>query len=122
VSSIAVLLPLSTDSVDGFTMIKDFVTQTKQNLKMLMLTTPGERVMVPDYGVGLKQFFFSNFNQTSYAAIQDRIRTQVGKWMPGIQILNIEFPYADPDHNYLGVVLTYSIPGVGITERLALDI
>jgi hypothetical protein len=103
-------------------MIKDFVTQTKQNLKMLMLTTPGERVMVPDYGVGLKQFFFSNFNQTSYAAIQDRIRTQVGKWMPGIQILNIEFPYADPDHNYLGVVLTYSIPGVGITERLALDI
>ena len=44
-------LPLTQDSGDGFTLIKDFETMIRQNLKMLILTIPGERVMDPEYGV-----------------------------------------------------------------------
>jgi len=60
-SSLAVLLPMSTDSMDGFAMIKDYKSLVKQNLKMLMLTVPGERIMLPKYGVGLKNTYFLIF-------------------------------------------------------------
>ena len=35
-------------------LIKTVKDNVKQNLKMLLFTAPGERVMLPDYGVGLK--------------------------------------------------------------------
>jgi len=39
-SSLAVALPLTTDSIDGFVMIRSLKVLIKQNLKMLILTNP----------------------------------------------------------------------------------
>ena len=50
-SSIGVALPLRLDFSDGFVMIKDIKRMFRQNLKMLILTNPGERVMDPLFGV-----------------------------------------------------------------------
>ncbi len=60
-ASLAVKLPLTPDSGDGFTMIKGLRALIKQNFKMLLLTIPSERVMEPEFGVGLKRFLFQNF-------------------------------------------------------------
>ena len=57
-ASYAVRLPLTQDTGDGYTMIKRIKTLVRQNLKMLVLTNPGERVMEPEYGVGIKTFLF----------------------------------------------------------------
>ena len=48
-------LPLARDSGDGFGLLKSFERMVRQNLKMLILNVPGERVMEPLYGVGLKR-------------------------------------------------------------------
>ena len=53
-SSISPSLPLSLDEQDGYKMNKELVKAIQQNIKMLLLTVPGERVMDPDFGVGLK--------------------------------------------------------------------
>ena len=50
-SSIAVRLPLTLDSADGFGMITAIRGAIKQNLKMLILTEPGERIMEPLLGL-----------------------------------------------------------------------
>jgi phage baseplate assembly protein W len=42
----------------GYHLISDIRTNIKQNLKMLVLTSPGERVMDPNFGVGIKRFLF----------------------------------------------------------------
>ena len=48
-------LPLRVDSVDGFYALTKKITETlQQNLKMLVLTAPGERMMNPEFGVFLK--------------------------------------------------------------------
>ena len=60
-ASLAPKLPLTLDSGDGYTSIKILKTMIKQNFKMLILTNPGERVMNPDFGVGIRQFLFENF-------------------------------------------------------------
>ena len=57
---------LNKDSEDGFQLVKSLKQNIKQNLKMLLLTIPGERVMEPNFGVGLKTYLFSNFHQDIY--------------------------------------------------------
>lgn len=65
-ASFGVALPVSRNSIDGFTMLKDFNRVVKQNLKMLLLTNPGERVMIPSFGVGLKRMIFENFDDSVF--------------------------------------------------------
>jgi len=57
-SSLSLHLPITYNSADGFTMIKSIKRMIKQNFKMLLLTSPGERVMDPNFGVGVKIIYF----------------------------------------------------------------
>jgi hypothetical protein len=121
-SSLAVALPLELDSMTGFDMIASFKRLIKQNLKMLILTNPGERVMVPEYGVGMNGYLFQNFTSSTYAQIDSKIREQVAAYMPVVTINNISFDVEGQDTNKLGISLEYSIPNIGIRDLLQFTI
>lgn len=84
-------LPLTKDPVDGYELNKDYIDLVKQNLKMLLLTAPGERVMYPDFGVGLRNFLFENNNQIVRSNIDSKIRQQVKSYMPFVEVIKVEF-------------------------------
>jgi phage baseplate assembly protein W len=122
VASIGPKLPLTLDSGDGYTSIKTLRSMIKQNLKMVILTNPGERVMEPEFGVGIKQFLFENFQSDVYARIDERIREQVRTYLPVISISRLEFGRLRQDENLLSLSLEYSIPDIGIRDLLEFTI
>ncbi len=121
-ASIAVKLPLVRSDIDGFAMLKTIKATAKQNFKMLLLTNPGERVMDPSYGVGLKKYLFNNFTQVTFAEIESRIRDQVNIYMPALQIAEIEFTGSDFDNNALNVSISYYLPAIADTDLLEFTI
>ena len=121
-ASLAVKLPITRDSGDGFTMIKDFRTLIKQNFKMLLLTNPGERVMEPTFGVGMSRYLFTNFNQATFNTIESRIREQVTIYMPVIQILEIAFDSSEIDSSMLQATIKYAIPTLNVKDLLEFTI
>lgn len=121
-ASLAPKLPLTLDSGDGYTSIKMFKGLIKQNFKMLILTNPGERVMNPDFGVGIRQFLFENFQSDVYARIDTKIREQVSRYLPIVSIKSIEFGTGGIDDNSLGIRLEYTIPDIAVTDLLEFTI
>lgn len=121
-ASLSVKLPLQRDDADGFTMIKSFRTLIKQNLKMLLLTVKGERVMEPDFGVGLKTYLFSNLGEDAPEQINNDIRRQVAVFMPIVNLMDIDFDTGGFENNTLGITITYSIPDLGIEDLLEFTI
>lgn len=121
-ASFSVALPLRRDSSDGFVMIKKFPTLIRQNLKMLILTNPGERIMEPEFGVGLRTYLFQNFNEGTYAEIESKIRQQVAKYLPVVNIIGLSVDPAGQDSNQLGLSLKFSIPAIGATDLLQFTI
>jgi len=119
-ASLGVALPLEIDSADGFRMLKNIRQLAKQNFKMLIMTIPGERVMESNFGVGLKRYLFENFGQDTMSQIESKILEQAEIYMPAIKIRNITFGNTDPDSNYLGITIEYSIPNLGIADLLEL--
>jgi hypothetical protein len=89
---------------------------------MLLLTNPGERVMDPDFGVGMNRFLFSNFDQTTFNLIESRIGDQVAAYMPAIRILEIQFDASEADSNKLLARITYSVPGLNTKDLLQFTI
>jgi len=121
-ASLAVKLPITRDSGDGFTMIKDFHTLIKQNFKMLLLTERGERVMEPSFGVGLKSYLFSGFTQSTFDDIEANIMEQTSIYLPVIVIEEINFITEHVDLNTLQISIKYSVPSINISDLLEFTI
>lgn len=122
-SSIGPRLPLSKDNVHGhFSLIRDYKTEIAQNLKNLLLTAPGERVMIPDFGVGLRHFLFEP-RQHSIASIRQKIDQQVKKYMPFLKNLRVIFDrntnqeFLD-NSNIVSVQIVYDVPSLNITSEV----
>jgi len=108
------------DSGTGFTMESDILGEIRQNLRMLLLTNPGERVMVPEFGVGMMQYLFRRFGEQTNSAIRTNIIGQVGRYLPVVKIDQILFDSGDRDGNILGVVIYYSIPSLGASDSIVI--
>jgi len=121
-ATLGVKLPITKNSIHGFTMIADFHSLIKQNLKMLLLTNPGERVMIPDFGVGIQSYLFENFSETTYVQIENDIREQVGKYLPVVTVGRLSFDNSSPDTNTLKISLQYSIPALNVKDLLEFTI
>tara|TARA_R110002073_G_scaffold142206_5_gene293981 strand:+ start:972 stop:1346 length:375 start_codon:yes stop_codon:yes gene_type:complete len=123
-ASLGVKLPLMLDDTNGFAMISNLKALLRQNLKMLILTAPGERVMEPDFGVGLRNYLFTNFGEDVPVVISTKIREQVRIFMPIIDLIDIQFDTSSTaqDTNSLGIRIIYSVPDVGVEDLLDLTI
>lgn len=84
-------LPLQKDPADGYALNKDYVDLVKQNLKMLLLTAPGERIMEPEFGVGLRNYLFENNVNSTHSEIESRIRNQISFYMPFVEVVSVNF-------------------------------
>ena len=117
------LLPLQRSDEDGYyALTKTIASNTKQNLKNLLLTSPGERVMIPDFGVGLKHFLFKNVHESLESDLSSRIHEQVEKYLPYIRIENVEFTRHEPQYetaqtqNRLDIQIYYSVPEFNFSD------
>ena len=94
----------------------------QQNLKMLVLTNPGERIMNPDFGVGISRYLFQQEGNFTSGAIQNRILSQVSKYLPYIEITNIEIFEKEGLSNTFQVTIEYFIPSVRDAGKLVLNL
>jgi|TARA_Y100000310_G_C20650864_1_gene799337 hypothetical protein len=111
-------IPMEHDSSSGFSMNSSIVSEINQNFRMLILTIPGERVMVPDFGVGIKRYLFSRYGEDVYTEIKTKILDQTSRYLPVISISNITFDDTDMDGNILGIAIYYSIPTLGVSDSI----
>lgn len=62
------------------------VEAIKQNLKMLLLTRPGEYVMDASYGIGLPDYLFMQEQEIDLGSLKSQIRSQAEEFMPYMTI------------------------------------
>ncbi len=89
---ISVKLPLVYNKQDGpYALNKNLKDAIKQNFKNLLLTSPGERVMLPDFGVGMRRFLFEGSDGNSFSKVTTEIQRQVDKYLPFIDVEEVRF-------------------------------
>ncbi|MHA2054939.1 MAG: GPW/gp25 family protein [Candidatus Hodarchaeales archaeon] len=115
-------LPLVLNGDTGYQLIDNYTDLVKQNFKNLMLTVPGERIMDPTFGIGLKTFLFEIDNPLLYDDITSRIRQQVNKYMSYLEIENVTFNSQrldeDMSDNLLSIVIRYKIVPLDLSDVL----
>ena len=65
------------------------VSQVKSDLLILLLTNPGERIMMSEYGTPLRRYLFEQNDDDTSSTIRELIINSIKTWEPRIVVKNI---------------------------------
>ncbi len=123
VTPIGIKTPVSFgNSSEGlFAMNYTLEDQINDNLKSLIKTNHGERVVLYDYGANLQPLATEYSNKENYTTdAMERINTCVTKYMPFVQLEGFRAEPRYNDNQYVGVIdnyLVYSVSRVNINSK-----
>ncbi len=121
-SSIAPKLPFIISKASTPMNTRTIQENTQQNLKNLILTSPGERVMDLDFGVGLRNYLFDNNTAVVRAQLESRIYEQVDKYMPFVNIIDLQIVDNSNHPNSIEIKLRYDIQNIASEEILSVSL
>ena len=87
--AIGITLPIQRGNGGFFAQSYQTSEQVKSNIKNLILTRKGERIMQPDFGTKLYEALFSPNTDDLETEIESSIEDAVQKWMPYVSIEDI---------------------------------
>lgn len=125
--------PIQSGAQGFFGSPADDIEQIKSDLLILLLTNPGERVMLPEFGTPLNDLFFDPNDATLAARARQMIIDSITQWEPRIAVDQIAVTTTadrnmlspDDDLTEMEGILTITIqfrdPG-NVTEKHALKL
>ena len=90
-----ITLPLKRGNTGFFEQAFTSFEQAKSNLKNLLSTAKGERLMQPEFGTGLQGILFDQMTDEFEEKLQSTITESVNFWLPYITIKDIEVDMTD---------------------------
>jgi uncharacterized protein len=114
------LYDITEDGVYGLN--KTILDTIRQNLKMLILTNPGERIMDSNFGVGIKRFLFENDDDQLRENIQNRIIDQISRYLDYISVIEVNIsPVGSNEENLMFINIKYTVPSLNINDELNIN-
>ena len=85
--------------------------QVKSNIKNLLLTKKGERIIQPEFGSGLQALLFEPNVDDLEGRIEDTINDSLEQWLPYVTAEEIDIESTDElrDNNKLNVSIKFRI-------------
>ena len=80
---------------DGEIALARYEESVRQSVWIILGTSPGERVMRPDFGCGLQDLVFSVGNATTEGLVAEEIRRSLIRWEPRLDLVDVQVA-ADP--------------------------
>jgi phage baseplate assembly protein W len=122
--SVGVSLPFTIGNNGFFAVTYTTKEQIKSNLKNLILTNRGERLMQPEFGCNLRQAIFEQIGPNTYNYIRSEIENSIQRWLPYIIVndVNVTSDTTATDNNRINVRLDYTLAYAGNNSRDSLNI
>jgi phage baseplate assembly protein W len=81
----------------------------RQAVRLILETEPGERVMRPDFGAGLRGLVFDPINTTTLALVRHRIEAALTAWEPRIDVERVDMSAEEATSGRLLVRIDYRV-------------
>src|ERR1700704_1881865 len=81
----------------------------EQAIQIILLTSRGERLMLPEFGAGLRDFVFEPNSEVTRARMQESVRTSLVDWEPRIDVERVEVTPGDEAPNLVLIHVDYVV-------------
>lgn len=107
--------PLRIDVGSGQVARAGYPGHVNQLIEQLLLTSPGERVCLPDFGCGLRRLVFAPQSDALLATVRIQVQQAITKWLADqVQLIDVTvLSGADPasglDQGELLITVSYTL-------------
>ena len=111
--AVGITLPIQRGSDGYFAQSFKTFDQIRSNLKNLLLTKKGERILQPEFGSGLHDLLFQPATEKFEEDLETTINEAVAKWLPYVIVedINIDISKEQTDNNQAKVSLKFRQQG-----------
>ena len=111
--AVGITLPIQRGSDGYFAQSFKTFDQIRSNLKNLLLTKKGERILQPEFGSGLHDLLFQPATEKFEEDLENTINDAVAKWLPYVIVedINIDISKEQTDNNQAKVSLKFKQEG-----------
>jgi uncharacterized protein len=95
--------------VNGQLTFAAYETDIEQAIPIILLTEPGERPMLPEFGAGLRRFVFEPSSPATYRAIEQAVQQALIDWEPRIDIDSVTVTPDDTTPNLLLIAVDFVV-------------
>jgi phage baseplate assembly protein W len=101
--------PFRIDPVSGQAQQAPYGTHVEQMVRQVLLTAPGERADLPEFGCGLRQLLFAPNSDALQATARLTVQRALDRWLAGqIQVQTVAVdPGPDGDYSQIVVRVEY---------------
>ena len=104
--------PFRIDPASGQAAQTNYAAHVEQMIRQVLLTSPGERADLPEFGCGLRQLIFAPYSDALVATTQMQVQQALNQWLAGqIQVKNVRVvtPEQAPDLSQLLIQIEYML-------------
>lgn len=100
--------PFSLYPDGGIVVTQDPNLQIQQHITSLVTTQPGERVMLPSYGVDTSKYVFSPNDETISAVLINETTAAINTWEPNVLVQGIAPIINDSDDGIANIQVEFA--------------
>mgnify|MGYP001239543567 FL=1 len=111
--AVGITLPIQRGADGYFAQSFRTFDQVRSNLKNLLLTKKGERILQPEFGSGLHDLLFNPATDKFEEDLETTINDSVAKWLPYVIVedINVDISKEQTDNNQAKVSLKFRQEG-----------
>lgn len=94
----------------GIAYVEDPYRTAFQHLYVTILTSPGERVMLPEFGAPTRSFLFESIDDLTSTELSTLIRDAARRWEPAVVVNAIRPVQEGADEGRLTLEIEFSVP------------
>ena len=95
---------------DGnFATTKTTMDAVRNDIKLLLMTQKGERLMQPNLGMNIRRFLFEQITEDITVQIENDIVDTFATWLPFVELREINIDKKDQDLNRLSIDIKFNI-------------
>ena len=99
---------------------RDYSKYISELVRQVLLTAPGERVNLPDFGAGLQRYVFSNINDSTASLVQTAVFQSLDRWLG--TLISVDEVKVSADQSTINVNVKYTLKARGNQEVLNLEV
>jgi phage baseplate assembly protein W len=121
---IGITLPIRRSTSGYFEQSTTLLQQTRSNLKNLLLTKKGERIMQPELGCELWNVLFTQITEETELLCRTAVVDAVERWLPFLEIADFQLTTpADGDIHKISIQVSYRFRNnPNVFDSITLDI
>ena len=100
--------PLRTDATGSMALVSR-EREIEEAIKLVLMTTPGERPMRPDFGCRIHDFIFAPADTTTAGRISYEVRRALRRWEPRVDVNEVDVLFDEADPSLLYIDVRYTI-------------